>query len=289
MSFKSIVGIVLAFVLLLVGANSIFVVTEMERAVLLRFGKISRADIPPGLHFKVPIMHEVRKFDGRVLTLDARPDRFFTVEKKVVIVDSFAKFRIGEAQKFYTATSGDEEKASNLLSQRINSGLRDEISNRTLHEAVSGERDELMKILTDQLNEVAQEELGVEVVDVRVKRIDLPDNVSQSVYDRMNTERNKEARQHRAEGEELAAGIKADADKQVEVLLAEAYRQAEETRGDGDAEAAAIYAAAFNQDKEFYKFYRSMTAYKNTFSNKGDVLLIDPDSDFFTYLNKSKK
>lgn len=289
MSIKSLIAIIVGVLLLAAAFGSVFIITEFERSVMLRFGKIVRADIQPGIHFKLPWVDKPRTFDSRVLTLDARPDRFFTVEKKVVIVDSFAKFKIDEVAKFYTATSGDENRARLLLSQRINNGLRDEVSNRTIHEVVSGERDELMHILTQQINEVAKAELGVEVIDVRVKRIDLPDNVSQSVYDRMITERNKEARQYRGEGEELAAGIRADADKQVEVLTAEAYREAEELKGEGDAESANIYASAYNKDKEFYKFYRSMLAYKNTFSNKGDVLLIDPDSDFFTYLNKSKR
>ena len=175
-----------------------------------------------------------------------------------------------------------------MLKQRINEGLRNEISNRSLHEVVSGERDELMDVLTKNLNGLSTQELGVTVVDVRVKRIDLPPEVSQSVYDRMNTERDIEAREHRAKGQELAVGIRADADKQKEVVLAEAYSAAEIIRGDGDAAAAATYAAAFNKDKEFYKFYRSMSAYQRTFSTKSDILLVNPDSDFFSYLNKSK-
>ncbi len=279
---------VLAFIvaaLALLGANSVFIVTEMERAVLLEFGRVSSDDIKPGLHFKLPIINEVRKFDGRVLTSDAPSERFLTLEKKAVIVDSFAKFRIADVKTYYTATSGDERRAEELLKQRINNGLRNQISKRTLHEVVSGERDQLMHALTVNLNSVANIELGVEVVDVRVKRIDLPPEVSQSVYMRMNTERDIEASEHRAKGQELAVGIRADADKQREVILAEAYGRAEETRGEGDAGSASIYAAAFNKDKEFYEFTRSMSAYQRTFSNKGDVLLIQPDSDFFKYMN----
>ena len=195
---------------------------------------------------------------------------------------------MNDAQLFYTATSGDERRAEALLRQRINNGLRNEISKRSLHEVVSGERDELMSVLTLRLDEVARQELGVEVVDVRVKRIDLPPEVSQSVYDRMNTERDIEAREHRAQGQELVAGIRADASKQREVILAEAYADAEGIRGDGDAGAAALYAAAFSRDIEFYKFYRSMAAYQRTFADKSDVMIIDPDSEFFKYLNKSK-
>ena len=238
---------------------------------------------------KWPFINDIRKFDARVLTSDAPPERFLTLEKKAVIVDSFAKFKVSNVQTYYTSTSGDQSRAEQLLKQRINTGLRNEISRRTLHEVVSGERDQLMLELRTVLNEFANDELGVTVVDVRVKRIDLPPEVSQSVYDRMNTERDIEAREHRAKGQELAVGIQADADKQQEVILAEAYGEAQEIRGEGDAEAAAIYAAAFNKDKEFYKFYRSMDAYRRTFSNKGDVLLIQPDSDFFSYLNKSQQ
>jgi len=287
MSSKGFVG---AFIALLVGVvvlNSLYVVTELERAVLLEFGEVIESDIEPGLHLKKPFINNVTKFDSRVLTLDAPPERFLTLEKKAVIVDSFAKFRVSDAQLFYTSTSGDETRAENLLRQRINNGLRNEISKRSLHEVVSGERDQLMDVLTKRVDEVARLELGVEVVDVRVKKIDLPPEVSQSVYARMNTERDIEAREHRAQGQELAAGVRADAGRQREIVLAQAYAEAEGIRGDGDAQAASIYADAFNEDKEFYKFYRSMTAYKRTFSNRGDILLIQPNSDFFKYLNKS--
>jgi len=282
---------VLGFILtaaVVLGMNSLFIVTEMQRAVLLEFGRVVRDNIEPGLHVKLPIINEVRKFDGRILTSDAPPERFLTLEKKAVIVDSFAKFKIDNVQTYYTSTSGDERRAEELLKERINTGLRNEISKRTLHEVVSGERDELMNVLTKNLNLVAKEQLGVAVVDVRVKRIDLPPEVSQSVYDRMNTERDIEAREHRAKGQELAVGIRADADKQQEVLIAEAYSSAEEIRGEGDAEAAAIYASAFKKDPDFYEFSRSMTAYQRTFANKGDVLLIQPDSEFFKYMNSNE-
>jgi membrane protease subunit HflC len=276
MSSKGFVGAFIALLVGVVGVNSLYVVTELERAVLLEFGEVVE-----------PFINNVTKFDSRVLTLDAPPERFLTLEKKAVIVDSFAKFRVSDAQLFYTSTSGDETRAENLLRQRINNGLRNEISKRSLHEVVSGERDQLMNVLTERVDEVARLELGVEVVDVRVKKIDLPPEVSQSVYARMNTERDIEAREHRAQGQELAAGVRADAGRQREIVLAQAYAEAEGIRGDGDAQAASIYADAFNKDKEFYKFYRSMTAYKRTFSNRGDILLIQPNSDFFKYLNKS--
>ena len=288
MSMRTLVVALIAAALVILGMNSLFIVTEMQRAVLLEFGKVVRDNIEPGLHLKLPIINEVRKFDGRVLTSDAPPERFLTLEKKAVIVDSFAKFKIDNVETYYTSTSGDERRAEELLKERINTGLRNEISKRTLYEVVSGERDQLMQILTENLNEVAQEQLGVSVVDVRVKRIDLPQEVSQSVYDRMNTERDIEAREHRAKGQELAVGIRADADKQQEVLIAEAYSSAEEIRGEGDAQAASIYASAFKKDKDFYEFYRSMSAYQRTFSNKGDVLLIQPDSEFFKYMNSNE-
>ena len=286
MSVKAVVALIAGALILLLGANSLFVVSEFERAVLLKFGAVERADVPPGLHFKLPFVEDVRRFDARVLTLDAPAERFLTLEKKAVMVDSFAKFRVTDVEKYYTSTSGDENRAKDLLKQRVNTGLRNEISKRSLHEVVSGERDQLMQILTTNLDGVAKKELGVEVVDVRVKRIDLPDEVSESVYNRMNTEREIEAAEHRAKGKELAVGIRADADRQQVVIAAEAYRDAERIRGAGDAEAAAIYAAAYNRDPEFYRFYRSMAAYRETFASKGDVLLVQPESDFFSYMSK---
>ncbi|MBS16525.1 MAG: HflC protein [Gammaproteobacteria bacterium] len=283
----TILGILVVGVLFL-GSNALYIVNEMERAVLLRLGKVVNPDVETGLHFKVPFVEEVRKFDARVLTVDAPAERFLTLEKKALIVDSFAKFQVQNVEKFYTATSGDQRRAEELLKQRINNGLRNEMSRRSLYEVVSGERDELMESLVKNLNLVADDELGVRVVDVRVKQIDLPPEVSQSVYNRMNTERDIEAKEHRAKGQEMAVGIIADADKQTSVILAEAYGDAETIRGDGDAEAAKLYALAFNEDKEFYAFYRSMSAYRKTFAEKGDILLLDPNSDFFKYLSNSK-
>ncbi|MEX2488381.1 MAG: protease modulator HflC [Pseudomonadales bacterium] len=288
MSARATVLGLIVVALVVLGFNSVFIVNEKQRAVLLEFGKVVRNDVPPGLHFKMPFINKVRKFDGRVVTLDAEPERFLTLEKKALIVDSFVKYRIDDVQTFYTSTAGDELRVASLLRQRINTGLRNEVGNRSLHEVVSGERDELMQALTRQADVVARQQLGVEVVDVRVKRIDLPDEVSQSVYARMNTEREIEASEHRAQGRELAAGIEADADRQTQVILAEAYSEAENTRGEGDGQATKIYANAYNRDREFYKFYRSMTAYRNTFSNKSDILLLEPDSDFFRYLNNSQ-
>ena len=289
MSTKTLLIAIVALVVVFLGSNAVFVVSEFHRAVLLEFGKVVRADVQPGIHFKTPFVQEVRRFEARVLTLDAPAERFLTLEKKAVIVDSFAKYRVVDVEKYYTSTSGEELRASQLLAQRINTGLRNEISRRSLHEVVSGERDLLMQELTENVGKLASEELGVEVVDVRVKRIDLPENVSQSVYDRMNTERDIEAREHRAKGQELAVGTRADADRQDVVIAADAYRDAEQIRGEGDAEAASIYASAYSKDPEFYKFYRSMNAYRETFSTKGDVLLVDPNSDFFSNLKKSQE
>jgi len=263
-------------------------VKETERAVLLKFGQVVNPDIKPGLHVKIPFVNNVRKFDGRVLTVDSQPERFFTQEKKALIVDSYAKFRVADTAKFYTATNGEESRAMGLLSQRINDGLRNEVAIRTIQEVVSGERDELMEALTKNLDNVARTELGVEIVDVRVKQIDLPPDVSESVYRRMNAEREKEAREHRSQGQELAEGIRAAADREVTVIAANAYREAELIRGEGDAEATRVYAEAFNQDPEFYSFTRSLRAYQDAFQGSGDIMLIQPDSEFFRYLKDSQ-
>jgi membrane protease subunit HflC len=255
--------------------------------VLLRFGAVAESDVPPGLHWKWPIAEDIKKTDARILTLDSRPERYFTLEKKPLIVDSFAKWRVEDAEKYYTASSFDETRANRLLAERVNQGLRDQISRRDMHEVISGERDQLMAELTKNLNDTMLREFGVSVIDVRVKRIDLPPEVSSAVYERMNSERQIEARQHRANGRELALGVRADADRQTVVIGAEAYREAEQTRGDGDADAAATYAGAYNQDPEFYQFYRSINAYKNSMGKPGDILVLDPNNEFFRYLNQS--
>ena len=269
-------------------SQSLFVVSEVERAVKLRFGEIVQFDVEPGLHFKWPIINSVRYFDSRILTLDAQPQRYLTSEKKALMVDSFIKWRVKDVAKYFTTTGGDEERAKRLLSQRVDTGLRNEFGVRTVKEVVSGERDQLMNSLTSMLDEIAQDELGVQVIDLRVKRIDLPLEVSESVYNRMRTERQRLARELRAQGNEVAEKIRATADKDKTVILADAYRMAEEIKGDGDAEATATYASAFTKDPEFYDFTRSLKAYQSTFETKGDILLIDPDSDFFKYLDNSK-
>jgi membrane protease subunit HflC len=272
------------FLVLLLVANSLFVVKETERAVMLQFGELVNADIEPGLHVKIPWVNTVRKFDARIQTEDSTSERFLTLEQKALEVDSYAKWRIVDVGQFYVSTRGNVATAGALLAERINDGLRDQIGARTLIEVVSGERDQLMIALTEELNETTASDIGIEVIDVRVKRIDLPDDVRSSVYERMITERNREAQELRSRGEELAIGIRADADRQAVIFEAEAYRDAERIRGEGDAEATGIYASAYNRDTEFFAFLRSLNAYRETFSSKNDVLLLDPDSDYFKYL-----
>jgi len=288
MSNKSIFGLIVALVVLVVGWNSFFIVSQTERGLVLQFGKVVRSDVPPGLHFKLPFVQEAKLFDGRLLTLDTTTQRYLTLENKALMVDSFAKWRIANVQRYYTATSGLRSIAEERLSRQLESGLRNEVARRTLHEVVAGERDQLMADITAELNESATE-LGIEVLDVRVKGMDLPREVNRSVFERMSSEREREAREHRAKGRELAEGIRADADRQQRVILAEAFREAEEIRGQGDAEAASIYAEAYNKDPEFYSFYRSLQAYRESFANKSDVLVLDPDSEFFRFFQGAQR
>lgn len=276
----------LALIILL--ANSLYIVTDKQTAILLRFGEIIDPKIESGLHFKVPILNTVRKFDSRVLTLDAIPQPYFTEEKKRLIVDAFVKWRISDNEQFYITSSGGQLSAlRTLLTQRVDEGLRNQFGKRTVQDVISGERDELMRVLTADLNKVANAELGVEVIDVRVKKIELPSEVNDSVYNRMRTERERLAQELRAEGNEIAEEIRANADKERTVILADAYKTAEIIKGEGDAAATSTYAKAFNKNPEFYEFTRSLSAYQSTFENKSDVLLIDPESDFFKYLDSS--
>ena len=287
MKRSSIIISALSLIAVIIISQSVYVVSEIERAVKLRFGEIVEFDVQPGLHFKWPIVNSIKYFDGRILTLDAVPQRYLTSEKKALMVDSFIKWRIKDVAKYFTTTGGDEERAKRLLSQRVDTGLRNEFGIRTVKEVVSGERDQLMNSLATSLDKIAQQELGVEVIDLRVKKIDLPFEVSDSVYNRMRTERERLARELRAQGNEVAEKIRATADKDKTIILADAYREAEETRGLGDAKATATYAEAYTKDPEFYDFTRSLKAYQATFQSKGDILIIDPDSDFFKYLNNS--
>ncbi len=281
---KNFLSIGFLFITAIIASNTLFVVRETERAVMLQFGELVNSDIESGLHVKIPWVNTVRKFDARIQTEDATPQRFLTLEQKALDVDSYAKWRIIDTGQFYVSTRGNVITAGSLLAQRINDGLRDQIGARTLIEVVAGERDQLMLDLTSELNETTASDIGIEVIDVRVKRIDLPDDVRSSVYDRMITERNREAQEIRSRGDELAIGIRADADRQVVIYGAEAYRDAERIRGEGDAEATGIYAEAYTKDEEFFAFTRSLNAYRETFSTKNDILLLDPDSDYFKYL-----
>ena len=287
MSGKGLFAVLGAVLVLMVLSGSVYVVKETERAVVLRFGKLANADVEPGLHVKLPFADDVRKFEGRILTVDATPENFYTIQKKRLIVDSFAKWRIANVETYYRATGGNEQVAQSRLTARINDGLRNKFGTRTLHEVVSGQRDELMHELTEELNNAVSSSLGIEVVDVRVKRIDLPEEVSDSVFNRMAAEREKKAREYRAKGMEQAEKIRAEADREKVVIESLAYRDGEKLRGEGDAEAAGIYASAYNQDAEFYAFMRSLEAYKQSFSGKQDMIVIEPDSDFFRYLRKS--
>ncbi len=277
---------IVVLVLLIGASSSLYVVSEFERGVKLQFGKLVEADIQPGLHVKIPFVDNVRIFDARILTVDAQPASFFTIEKKRLIVDSYAKWRIANVETYYKATGGVESVAHNRLANRVNNGLRNQFGTRTLHEVVSGERDLLMKNITAELNDSVLDSLGIEVVDVRVKRIDLPQEVSSQVFRRMTAERDKEANELRSTGKERAEKIRASADRERTIEVANAYRDSEKLRGEGDAKAAAIYSEAYQQDPEFYSFMRSLNAYKSAFSNKGDIMLVDPGSDFFKYLNQ---
>jgi membrane protease subunit HflC len=286
---SSLFSVALVVVVLLVVSKSVYIIKETERGVKLQFGEVVDPDLKPGLHFKIPMVNAIRVFDARIQTLDTRPQPFLTLEKKRLIVDSYVKWRISDVEKYYTATSGDSFRASDLLSTRIETSLRNEFGMRTLTDVVSGEREEVMDAVITTLSELTEAELGLSVVDVRVKRIDLPPEVSSSVYERMRTERERLARELRSRGNELAEGIRADADRQSTVIMAEAYRDSEVIRGEGDAEAARIYAEAYNRDAEFYSFVRSLTAYKESFGSGADVLLLKPDSEFFRYLGDFKR
>ncbi len=273
-------------IVFIIGYFSVFKIKEYEQAIVFEFGSISRSDFEPGLHFMIPIMNRVQKFEKRLLNLDQEPQRFLTIEKKDVIVDYYVKWRITDVTAFYTATRGDVLYANGLLGQRINRALRDEFGARTVQEVVAGERSQILDVVK-QTTANLPEELGIFVVDVRTKRIDLPSEVSNSVYERMRAERNRVAKDFRARGSEAAERIRANADREREVILANAYRDAEIIRGEGDAQATEVYAAAFNQDREFYSFYRSLNAYQNSFSGSSDIMLIEPESEFFKYFNQS--
>ncbi|PMR73848.1 protease modulator HflC [Billgrantia endophytica] len=265
-------------------SNSLYVVDETERAVKLRFGEVIEENIQPGLHFKVPITQTVRKFDTRVLTLDTDTSRYLTLEQKAVIVDSFVKWQVINPTRYYEATAGDEMMAIRLIQPRVDESLRNEFGRLDLQQIIAERRDDLMIRPTADLDELMREELGVSILDIRVKRIDLPEDVSAAVYDRMRSEREREAREWRAQGQEEAERIRANADRRRQVLLAQATERAETLRGEGDAEAAAIFSESYGQDQEFFSFWRSLNAYRSSFDGEQDMLVLDPSSDFFRYL-----
>jgi len=287
MEQKTALGLIGAFIILIVLSASIFTVHEREKALVLRLGKISASDFDPGLQFKIPFVETVKKFDGRVMTLDAQPERYLTAEKKNVIVDSFVKWKITDEKDFFVSMGGDRVRANERLSEIVKQELRDQFGRRTLREVVSGEREKVMEILTVNTNK-AINDFGIEVVDFRIKRIDLPEEVSVSVYRRMEAERARVAKDLRSRGAEAAEKIRADADRQRTILLAEAYGDAERLRGEGDARAADIYATAYTADAEFYAFYRSLLAYKSSFNNSGNMMVLEPNTDFFKYFKDPK-
>lgn len=267
---------------LLVLWTSIFFVDEREKALLLKFGEIVGSDYKPGIQLKIPFINKVQKFDDRILTIDARPSSFSTIEQKYLLVDSYVKWRILDEVKYWKATGGNQDNAGQLLYEVINKGLRDEFGKRTIQEVVAGDRGDIMDIMTQQAAKKA-ETLGIEVIDVRIKKIELPAEVSTSVYNRMRTGRELVARDLRSKGSEASERIRADADRQRTVVLAEAYRDSEIARGNGDAVATDIYAKAFGKNREFYKFTRSLNAYRENFSTSDDLILLQPDSEYFKY------
>jgi len=281
------------FILVLLGLvgfifwTSTFIVHERELAIKFKLGEIVKSDYSPGLYFQIPIINNIIKFDSRILTLDLPTERYLTSEKKNVIVDSFVKWQITDAKTFYTSTQGDERRAIARMATIINNELKSQIGSKSMKEVISGERATIMQVVTDNAG-VKIKDLGIDLIDVRVKKVELPANVSNDVYRRMSTERLTVAKAFRSRGEEQAKQIRANADRQREETLAEAYRKSEETRGEGDALAAKIYADSYNQDKEFYSFYRSMKAYENIFANNQNLIVLSPESDFFKFFKDSK-
>jgi membrane protease subunit HflC len=282
----AVIGLVLIG-LLIVNAT-LYSVDEREKAVVVRFGQVIRYDDKPGLHVKTPFLDAVRLYSAQILTLDAEPQLFPTIEKKYVVVDSFVKWRITDVLKFHVAVGGDEAKARERLSQVINSGLRGEFGKRTVKEVISGDRRKIMDLLSVNADKDASE-YGIEVVDVRIQRVEFPTEVRDAVYGNMAAERQRIAKELRAKGAEQAEKIRANAERQRDILLAEAYRDAERTRGEGDARATAITGRAFSANPEFYSLYRSLNAYKESFKNKDDILVVDPSADFFKYFKNPRR
>ena len=286
MNASKLLALVIIVLVVVLGYAAIFTVDERELAIKFRLGEIVKADYEPGLYFQVPFINNVRKYDKRILTLDARPANYLTKEKKNVNVDFFVKWRISNVSTYYKSMAGNERTAAERIYTTINDGLRGEFSSRNIQEVISGERRMIMSDMTTRAN-TQLSRFGIEVVDVRLKRIDFTATISESVYRRMEAERTRTAKELRSRGAEAAEIIRANADRQRTVLLADAYKQAQETRGDGDAKAAEIYAKAYNQNPEFYSFYRSLDAYRLSFGAAGDVLVLEPDSEFFHYFKNA--
>jgi membrane protease subunit HflC len=283
---KTIMFIVVA--ILFIGSMSVFTVDQREKVIVFRLGEIVRTDLEPGLHFKMPFINNVKKYDGRIQTLDSRAERFLTSEKKNVIVDSFVKWKISNVNDFYRAVGGDPQQVDTRLNQFVKEGLRAAFSKQTIKELISVGRDIVRVDLVKDVNLLGKG-LGIEIIDVRIKRIDLPEEVSSSVYKRMESERERVARDFRSRGKEAAERIRADADKQAEIILAKAYKESQELRGKGDAIAAETYASAYNKNKEFFSFYRSLDAYRKSMGSGNDLIVLEPNSDFFKYFKNEGK
>jgi membrane protease subunit HflC len=277
-------GALLASMAVLLLWSSFYIVNEFERAILLRFGEVVNPNVAPGLHFRAPLMHRVRKFDGRLQVLDSDSKSFLTSEKKRLIVDYYSLWRVVDVQRFYQKTNGEITRANELLAPVVEAELRKSFGERLMHDVIAGEREAMIEETTSLINQGAERDLGVEVLDVRIKGIDLPPQVSESVYNRMSSEREKEARKFRYEGRKAGEEIRAAADKTARQTLAEAYNKAEVLKGEGDAQAARTYAGAHQADPGFYSFSRSLEAYQQSFGDEGSLMLLGPDSDFFKYL-----
>ncbi|HCY14069.1 MAG TPA: protease modulator HflC [Gammaproteobacteria bacterium] len=287
MSGKGMMGVIALLIVIFVGFGAVYRVDMRQKAIVFQFGEIVRSDDAPGLHFKVPFINNVQKFDARIQTMDAAPESYLTKEKKNLVVDSFVKWRISNAADFYTTLGGLKANAENRLAQRVNDALRQEFGKRSVQQVISGDRVTIMDVVRDTTDQETKA-LGVEVVDVRLKRVDLDTTISIGVYQRMEAERSRVAKDLRARGAEAGEKIRADADRQRAIILAEARRQAQQTKGEGDAKATAIYADAFNRDSEFYRMYRSLNAYRATFNSPDNLLVIEPKSEFFRYFNQAK-
>lgn len=286
---KNPVSLIVALVaVLLLLSLSLYTVDQRQAAMVFQLGEVVKIHKSPGLYFKLPFVQNVRFFDTRILTMDAaEPERFITSEKKNVLVDYYIKWRVYDVEKYYVSFSGDERRAENRLFQTVNDGMRAEFGRRTVHDVVSGERDDVMNLLRGKADQDARR-FGVQVMDVRIKRVDLPSEVSESVYRRMDAERKRVANELRSTGSAEAEKIRADADRQREILIAEAYRDAQRIKGEGDGKASAIYGAAYGQNPEFYAFYRSMDAYRQSFAGKNDVMVLQPNSEFFRYMKSPR-